>query len=74
MEKFTLLATNFTLPPGLTGWTNFTSGHLVHIGFWSGIGQNVQKMAYLAQNDQKCIFWTNFGRFWAKNPNFYGSK
>ena len=25
MEKFTLLATNFTLPPGLTGWTNFTS-------------------------------------------------
>ena len=20
-------------------------GHLVHIGFWSGIGQNVQKMA-----------------------------
>ena len=27
MEKFTPLATNFTLPPGLTGWTNFTSGH-----------------------------------------------
>merc|ERR1711940_507396 len=26
MEKFTPLATNFTLPPGLTGWTNFTSG------------------------------------------------
>ena len=25
MEKFTPLATNFTLPPGLTGWTNFTS-------------------------------------------------
>ena len=26
MEKFTPLATNFTLPPGLTGWTNSTSG------------------------------------------------
>ena len=25
MEKFTPLATNFTLPLGLTGWTNFTS-------------------------------------------------
>ena len=48
--------------------------HLVHIVFWSGIGQNVQKWQYLAQNDQKCRFWTKFGRFWAKNPNFYGSK
>ena len=26
MEKFTPLATDFTLPPGLTGWTNSTSG------------------------------------------------
>ena len=25
MEKFTPLATNFTLPPGLTGWTKSTS-------------------------------------------------
>ena len=25
MEKFTPLARNFTLPPGLTGWTNSTS-------------------------------------------------
>ena len=25
MEKFTLLATNFTLLPALTGWTNSTS-------------------------------------------------
>ena len=25
MEKFTPLATNFTLPPALTAWTNFTS-------------------------------------------------
>ena len=22
-------------------------------------------------NDSKCISWTNFGRFWAKNPFFY---
>ena len=28
MEKFTPLARNFTLPPGLTGWTNFNSGHV----------------------------------------------
>ena len=33
-----------------------------------------KKGQYLAENDQKCIFWTKFGRFWAKNPNFYGSK
>ena len=26
LEKFTPLATNFTLPPALTGWTNSTSG------------------------------------------------
>ena len=45
--------------------------HLVHIVFWSGIGQNVQKWQYLAQNDQKCRFWTKFGHFWAKKPNFY---
>ena len=25
LEKFTPLATNFTLPPALTGWTNSTS-------------------------------------------------
>merc|ERR1712155_482361 len=47
-------------------------GHLVHISFWTVIGQNVQKWQYLAQNDQKCIFCTKFGRFWAKNPNFMG--
>ena len=33
-----------------------------------------KKWQYLAQNAQKCRFWTKFGRFWAKNPNFYGSK
>ena len=46
------------------------SRHLVHIVFWSGIGQNVQKWQYLAQNDQKYIFWTNFGGFWATYPYF----
>jgi len=48
--------------------------HLVRIVFgraWDQMGKNGQ---YLAQNDQKCVFWTNFGRFWAKNPNIYGSK
>ena len=29
MEKFTPLATNFTLPPALTGWTNSTSAPLL---------------------------------------------
>ena len=29
---------------------------------------------FLAQIDQKCIFWAKFGRFWAKYPNFYGRK
>ena len=31
--------------------TNITENHprhLVHIGFWSGIGQNVQKMAIIS--------------------------
>ena len=27
---------------------------------------------YLAQNDQKCIFWAKIGHFGAKNPNFPG--
>ena len=31
-----------------------------------------KKCQYLAQNDQKCILWTKFGRFWASNPNFPG--
>ena len=51
--------------------TNITENpprHLVCICFWSGMGQNGQKCQYLAQNDQKCIFWTKFGSFWAKIP------
>ena len=39
MEKFTPLATNFTLPPGLTGWTNFTSAQNVsQLYMWGGGG------------------------------------
>ena len=57
--------------------TNITENHLdtlfalVFGRAWDKMGKKCQ---YLAQNDQKCIFWTKFGRFWAKNPNFYGSK
>ena len=29
-----------------------------------------KKWQYLAQNDQKCRFWTKFGHFWAKYPKF----
>ena len=45
--------------------------HLVHIVFWSGIGQNVQKKAIFGPKWPKMQI---LGRFWAKNPNFYGSK
>ena len=49
-------------------------GHLVCIVFWSGIGRNGQKMPIFGPKWPKCIFWAKFGRFWAKNPNFYGSQ
>ena len=48
--------------------------HLVHIVFCQASDKMCKKWQYLAQNDHKCRFWTKFGRFWAKNPNFYGSK
>ena len=32
------------------------------------------QMHALAQIDQKCQFWAKFGRFWAKNLNFYWKK
>ena len=38
--------------------------HLVHIGFWSRIEKKGKKGQYLAENDQKCIF------FILCNPNF----
>ena len=36
---------------------------------WDEMGK---KWQYLAQNDQKCIFWTNFGRFWPRILIFEG--
>ena len=49
-------------------------GTLFALFFGRALDERGKKCQYLAQNDQKCIFWTKFGRFWAKNPNFYGSK
>ena len=57
--------------------TNITENHLYNLSalfFGQALDQMGKKCKYLAQNDQKCRFWTKFGRFWAKNPNFYGSK
>ena len=48
--------------------------HLVHIVFWSGIGQNVPKMAIFGPKWPKMHILTKFGDFLAKIPNFYGSK
>ena len=61
-------------------FTGEIKGFVTHLGtlFTLFFGRALEKMCkkwqYLAQNDQKCIFWTKFGRFWAKNPYFYGSK
>ena len=46
--------------------------HLVVIGFWSPWDKMGKNMPIFGQIDLNCIFWTNFGRFWAKNPNFSG--
>ena len=54
-----------------TGGSKAPCSHCFFGRAWDEMGNKCQ---YLAQNDQKWIFWTNFGRFWAKNPNFYGSK
>ena len=53
--------------------TNITKNHLDNLSalfFGQFLDQMGQKCQYLAENDQTCIFWP----FWAKNPNFYGSK
>merc|ERR1712163_82221 len=52
---------NFYLPPR----------HLVQFFFCRALDKMCIKWQYLAQNDQKCRFWTKFGRFWAKNLNFF---
>ena len=47
--------------------TNITENHLDNL-FASFFGQALDQMG------QKCRFWTKFGHFWAKKPNFCGSK
>ena len=56
--------------------TNITENHFGNLSalFFGQALKKGQKCQYFAQNDQKCIFLTNFGHFWAKNPNFHGSK
>ena len=54
--------------------THITEKHLSNLSalfFGQAQDKMGQKCQYLANNNQKCIFWTNFGRFWAKNPNSY---
>ena len=53
--------------------TEKTPRHLVCIVHGQAWDQMSQKCQYLAHNDQKCMFWTKFGCFWAKNSNFYAS-
>ena len=43
MEKFTLLATNFTLPPALTGWTNYTSVGALLVGWLVVVARAVSR-------------------------------
>ena len=47
---------------------------LVHIVFWSGIGQNVQKMAIFGPKWPKLQILDQIWPFLGQNPNFYGSK
>ena len=46
-------------------------GTLLTLVFGQTLDKMCKKWQYLAQNDQKCRFWTKFGHFWAKKPNFY---
>ena len=46
--------------------TNITENHLDNLSalfFGWAWGEMDKKCQYLAQNDQKCIFWTKLGRF-----------
>ena len=57
--------------------TNITGNHIHNLSalfFGQALDQMGQKCQYLAQNDQKCIFWTKFARFVAKNLDSYGGK
>ena len=55
MEKFTPLATNFTLPPGLTGWTNSTSETLFP-NFEMLDSHSLLKLLHGFVNANTCIF------------------
>ena len=45
----------------VTHITENPPGHLVHIVFGRAWDKMCKKWQYLAKNDQKCWFWTNFG-------------
>ena len=51
--------------------THISENHLAprsHCFFGRAWHQMDQQGQSLAQNDQKCIFWAKFDRFWTKNP------
>ena len=53
--------------------TNITENHLDNLSalfFWSVIRSNGAKMPIFGP---KCQFLAKFGRFWAKNPIFWGA-
>ena len=54
----------------VTHITEKNLGTLFTLVFGLALDKMCKKLQYLAQNDQKCRFWTKFGRFWARNPNY----
>ena len=46
----------------VTHITENSPRHLVHIVFGRSLDKMCKKWQYLAQNDQKCIFWTFLGQ------------
>ena len=44
----------------VTHITENSPRHLVHIVFGRSLDKMCKKWQYLAENDQKCIFWTKF--------------
>ena len=49
----------------VTHITENPPGHLVHIAFWSAIGQNVPKMAIFGPKRPKMQFLDQIWLFWA---------
>ena len=54
--------------------TEYPPRHLVHIGFWSGIGQNVKKNGNIWPKMTKMHILDQIWPFLGQKPNFYGSK